>query len=328
MSDAESLKVSIDRDQSGKRLDAVLAASTALSRNRIQQLLREGYVSRLKPGSGDKVETSDLQASLKVIEGDRFLIQLPESRPLCLDAEDIPLDTLFEDEHLIIINKPAGMVVHPSHGHERGTLVHALLHHCPDLPGINGIERPGIVHRLDKDTSGSIVVAKTEATHVALSDMFATHDLTRQYVAWCRGAPRWKNQRIELPIARHPQHRQKMAVHPQGKEAITDAEVECFFGPFSQIRLTLHTGRTHQIRVHLAHERLPILGDPVYARSYHPGHDIPEPSRSVIAGLQRQALHAELLAFTHPLTGKDLHIMAPLPDDLQQLARALQQNYA
>ncbi len=305
----------------------MLASSTKLSRSRIQLLLREGHVSRLNAGMIEGSKACRLQASDKVFEGDQFLITLPESKPLSLEAEDIPLHILFEDEHLIIINKPAGMVVHPSHGHERGTLVHALLHHCPNLPGINGIERPGIVHRLDKDTSGSIVVAKTEATHIGLSEMFAGHNLTRQYMAWCRGAPRWKNQRIELPISRHPQHRQKMAVHPMGKEAITDAEVEHFFGPFSQLRLTLHTGRTHQIRVHLSHERLPILGDPVYARNYHPGKDIPEPSRSVIGGLHRQALHAELLAFVHPVTQQDIHIRAPLPDDLRELAAALQQNY-
>ncbi len=325
MTKSEELNISIGREQSGKRLDTALAGITRLSRSRIQQLLRNGHIEYTQPGG--KPSDEPLQASRKVLEGDRFRITLPPSQPLSLEPEDIPLDILYEDEHLIIINKPAGMVVHPSHGHERGTLVHALLHHCPDLPGINGIERPGIVHRLDKDTSGSLVVAKTETAHIGLSALFASHELTRQYLAWCRGAPRWKNRRIELPIARHPQHRQKMAVHPQGKEAVTDAEVEYFLGPFSQLRLTLHTGRTHQIRVHLAHERLPILGDPVYARNYHPGHDIPEPSRSMIASLRRQALHAELIAFCHPVTGKQVHITAPLPDDLQALSEALHRNY-
>jgi len=325
VSEPESQLISIDRENSGKRLDAALTAATSLSRTRIQQLLEEGHINRML--SGDKPDAAQPQASTKVREGDRFSIFIPESKPLSLDAEDIPLDILYEDEHLIIINKESGMVVHPSHGHQQGTLVHALLHHCPDLPGINGIERPGIVHRLDKDTSGSLVVAKTEAAHIRLSEMFAEHDLTRQYVAWCRGAPRWKYQRIELPIGRHPQHRQKMAVNVRGKEAITEAEVERFLGPFSQLRLTLHTGRTHQIRVHLAHERLPILGDPVYGRSYQPGLDIPEPSRSAITSLRGQALHAELLAFSHPITGAELHIIAPLPDELVQLSQALKENY-
>jgi len=324
-SGSEAQVICIERAYSGKRLDAALAAATSLSRSRIQQLLAEAHIIRILPGT--PTDAGQLQASTKVREGDQFSIFIPETKPLSLSAEDIPLDILYEDEHLIIINKAAGMVVHPSHGHQQGTMVHALLHHCPDLPGINGIERPGIVHRLDKDTSGSLVVAKTEAAHIRLSEMFAEHDLTRQYVAWCRGAPRWKYQRIELPIGRHPQHRQKMAVNVRGKEAITEAEVERFLGPFSQLRLTLHTGRTHQIRVHLAHERLPILGDPVYGRSYRPGLDIPEPSRAAITSLSGQALHAELLAFSHPITGADLRIIAPLPDELVQLSNALRENY-
>jgi len=332
LSEVEKLIVSIGWEQSGKRLDAVLTASTPFSRSRIQQLLRQGHIVRAagmtsKTAPVPPFDAEHLQASMKVLEGDCFSITIPETQALSLDSENIPLDILFEDEHLIIVNKPAGMVVHPSHGHGHGTLVHALLHHCPNLPGINGIERPGIVHRLDKDTSGSLVVAKTEAAHIRLSEMFADHDLTRQYVAWCRGAPRWKHRRIELPLGRHPQHRQKMAVHHNGKEAITDVEVELFLGPFSQLRLTLHTGRTHQIRVHLSHERLPILGDQVYARNYHPGLDIPEPSRTAIESLQRQALHAELLAFSHPITGDAIRVTAPLPDDLIRLSDALRQNF-
>lgn len=319
----EVLRLCIEAGDSGRRLDAALARASGISRSRIQQLLHQGMIEREPPAADAR-----LGASTKVYEGDRFTIRLPATRPLALEPEAIALDILYEDEHLLIINKPAGMVVHPSHGHERGTLVHALLHHCPDLPGINGVERPGIVHRLDKDTSGSIVVAKTEAAHHGLSEMFASHDLTRQYLAWCRGAPRWKHRRIELAIARHPQHRQKMAVHPEGRHAVTDAEVEAFLGPFSRLRLTLHTGRTHQIRVHLAHERLPILGDAVYARSYHPGHDIPEPSRSAIRDLNRQALHAEVLAFVHPITGDPVEVIAPLPEDLRRLNAALVENYA
>lgn len=316
----EPLIITVSRDQDGKRVDALLAAVSELSRNHIQQLLKDGCIV---DASGSAIT----QPSRRVVEGDCFTIKLPPVQPLELSAEDIPLDILFEDEHLLVINKPAGMVVHPSHGHDHGTLVHALLHHCCDLPGINGKERPGIVHRLDKDTSGSLLVAKTEITHRRLTEMFATHDLDRQYVAWCRGTTNWRVKRIELPLARHPQQRQKMAVVPGGREAITDATVEHIYGPFSQMRLQLHTGRTHQIRVHLTHEKLPILGDPVYGRSFNPGSNIPEPTRSLIRALTRQALHAELLAFTHPVTGESLHITAPLPEDLRKLDKAMHQNY-
>lgn len=322
-SPASQLIIAIDEEQDGKRLDTVLASASGLSRNHIQQLLKQDCI-RIE---GQSNRTANVQASARVSAGEKYRIELPATEPLQLESEDIPLDILFEDEHLLVINKPAGMVVHPSHGHDHGTLVHALLHHCNDLPGINGIERPGIVHRLDKDTSGSLVIAKSEIAHRSLTEMFAGHDLVRQYVAWCRGSPRWSHQRIEQPIGRHPQHRQRMAVRAGGKQAITDAQVEHFFGPFSQLRLTLHTGRTHQIRVHLAHERLPILGDPVYARNYHPGNEIPEPTHSAIEALERQALHAELLAFTHPVSGEQLSFTAPLPADLLRLSKALRQNY-
>jgi len=269
-----------------------------------------------------------LKPSLKVLSGESYSINMPEIRALELIAEDIPLDILFEDEHLIIINKPAGMVVHPSHGHDHGTLVHALLYHCSSLPGINGVERPGIVHRLDKETSGSLVVAKTEQAHRQLVELFSTHDVNRQYLAWSRGVPNWRQKRIELPIGRNPHHRQKMAVIATGREAITDATIEQSYQRlFSRIRLTLHTGRTHQIRVHLTHEQLPILGDTTYGRHFNPGNQIPEPVRNAIKALKRQALHAEVLGFTHPITGEAVLCEAPLPNDLKSLSIALDQAY-
>ncbi len=323
--DTNQLVITIDEHQSGKRLDSALTEASGLSRSHIQKLLRDSFVKKLlKTGVQ---QTAITQASTHVHEDEQYLINIPPSEPLRLEPENITLDILFEDDDLIVLNKPAGMVVHPSHGHDRGTLVHGLLHHCPNLPGINGVERPGIVHRLDKDTSGSIVIAKSELAHRGLSELFASHELDRQYIAWCRGAPHWSEQRIEQPIGRHPQHRQRMAVRMNGKEAITDASVEYFYGPFSQLRLTLHTGRTHQIRVHLSHERLPILGDPVYARNYHPGNNIPQPTRDAIIALNRQALHAELLAFKHPVSGEHLSFKAPLPADLIQLSDALKKNY-
>lgn len=317
---AEPLSFTIDETRDGQRLDAALTGLSGLSRNHIQQLLKSGHVQNR---AGKTVQ----QASLRVREHDTYLLHIPAIEPLQLEAEDIPLDILFEDEYLIVLNKPAGMVVHPAHGHDHGTLVHALLHHCESLPGINGMQRPGIVHRLDKGTSGSLVVAKSENAHRGLTDMFARHDLNRQYIAWCRGNPRWHHKHIELSIGRHPQHRQKMAVSENGRHAITDAEVEQPLGPFCRLRLRLHTGRTHQIRVHLSHEKLPILGDPIYARSYNPAMDIPEPTRTAIRTLDRQALHAQLLEFRHPITGQPLSFKAPLPDDLQRLTDALTENY-
>ncbi|MDQ6992343.1 MAG: RluA family pseudouridine synthase [Mariprofundus sp.] len=320
LTEEQTLTITISSDASGKRLDAVLAAGSDFSRSRIQLLIRQGLVQ-------NSAGTIITQLSTKVWEGEHYQLCLPPLQTLNLEPEAMPLDILFEDEHLIILNKSAGIVVHPSHGHDHGTLVHALLHHCQSLPGINGIERPGIVHRLDKDTSGSLVVAKTEEAHRALSEMFACHDLNRQYVAWCRGVPNWREKRIELPIGRHPRQRQKMAVNEGGKASITDAAVEHVYGPFSQMRLTLHTGRTHQIRVHLAHEKLPVLGDPLYARSYHPGSEIIEPARQAITALSRQALHAELLEFSHPISGEYLSFRAPLPPELETLSRALNRSY-
>ena len=316
----------IDEAHGGQRLDHALAALTGMSRNHIQQLIRNRAVHGPGNGAGSDVT---VRASCRVAAGQVFVLKLTPPKPLDLTPEPIVLDILFEDVHLLVVNKPAGMVVHPSHGHASGTLVHALLHHCPDLPGINGVERPGIVHRLDKDTSGNLLVAKTEEAHRLLVTMLSRHDLERQYLAWCRGAPPWNERRIEAPVGRHPQHRQKMAIRTDGKTAVTEARVERRYNrDFCRIRLTLHTGRTHQIRVHLSHLKLPILGDSVYARSYHPSRNIPEPARSAIEQLQRQALHAEVLGFTHPITGMRIHCKAPLPEDLQTLSETLEKSYA
>jgi len=325
---ARCIRISIDDALSGQRLDHALASACELSRSRVQQLISEGAVFRLTPGGENKAEAVG-KHSVRVSLRQTYEIHVPENSPLSLQAEDIALDILFEDEHLIVVNKPPGMVVHPSHGHDSGTLVHALLHHCPNLPGINGVERPGIVHRIDKDTSGSLVVAKTELAHQKLVEMFARHDIRREYLAWCRGSPLWNEQQIELPIARHPQHRQKMSVQPHGKQAITHARVEARYRrDFSRLRLSLHTGRTHQIRVHLSHHQMPILGDALYARSYKPGSNIPPAARQAILALKRQALHAEILGMHHPISGKPMLFTAPLPDDLAELSQALDSAYA
>lgn len=219
------------------------------------------------------------------------------------------------------------MVVHPSHGHDTGTLVHALIHHCPNLPVINGVHRPGIVHRLDKGTSGSLVVAKSMVAHQALLDMFQNHRIERQYIAWVRGSPSWNRKRVNLPIGRHPHLRRKMDVRNGGKAACTDIHVDRRYGEFTRLRLNLHTGRTHQIRVHLTHLRFPILGDPTYSRAYRPGKNINARVANAILALDHQALHAEVLGFTHPITGKPILCRAPLPADLQRLSESLEDTY-
>jgi len=325
----ECITITIDDALNGQRLDHALASACDLSRSRIQQLITDGAVAR-KPLSDAGISEPETvrKHAIRVAIPQTYEIHVPENTTLPLQAEDIPLNILFEDEHLIVINKPPGMVVHPSHGHDSGTLVHALLHHCPNLPGINGVERPGIVHRIDKDTSGSLVVAKSEQAHQRLVEMFARHDIRREYVAWCRGAPIWQDQRIDLPIARHPQQRQKMSVQTHGKSAITEARVEVRYRhDFSRLRLRLYTGRTHQIRVHLSHQQLPILGDTVYARSYNPGKKIPAVARQAVLELKRQALHAEVLGMEHPVSGQAMLFKAPLPEDLARLSDALDKAY-
>jgi len=314
----DMLQWEISELQHGKRLDQVLTEVSGLTRVRVQSLIGDAHVWK-DGGQGVK-----LKRSARVLLGEVYHLSIPKPQAMELVPENIALDILFEDEHLIVVNKPAGMVVHPSHGHDTGTLVHALLHHCDSLPGINGVERPGIVHRLDKDTSGSLVVAKTEATHQCLSHMFASHDLQREYVAWCRGYPHWLEKKIELPIGRHPHNRQKMAVNPKGKLAITDATLEKRYDDnFCRIRLRLHTGRTHQIRVHLSHENVPVLADSLYGRKFNPSKHIPEPAFSALKSLTRQALHAEILGFTHPITHEHVLCHAPFPEELKRLDEAL-----
>jgi len=314
------LIVTIDEEHAGKRLDQALTALTGLSRNHVQKLIQDRAVHTAgKPLS---------RGSIKTETGQKFVVHVPEPVSLDIIPENIPLEILFEDEYLLVINKPAGMVVHPAHGHDSGTLVNALLFHCSNLPGINGVERPGIVHRLDKDTSGSLVVAKTEEAHRGLTHLFSMHDLNRQYIAWCRGVPAWRTHSMNEPIGRHPLHRKKMGVRNDGKPAITEAMVERRYGRhFCRIRLTLHTGRTHQIRVHLSHAGLPVLGDATYGRSYHPPRGVPESACAAIEQLHRQALHAAMLQFVHPVTKKQITCVAPLPGDLRLLSASFEQSY-
>ena len=302
----------------GGRLDKVLADLVAeLSRGRIQALMAAGLVKR----AGKPLTDASAKAQAGLYE-----ISIPPPVAAEPQPENIPLTVLYEDQHLIVIDKPAGMAAHPGPGTESGTLVNALLHHCgSSLPGIGGVLRPGIVHRLDKDTSGVMVAAKSDAAHAGLSALFATHDIERAYIAFTRGAPAPLKGTIQTQIGRSSHDRKKMAVLKSGgREAITHYAVEQAFGGAkpvaARVRCVLETGRTHQIRVHLASKGSPCLGDPVYG-SGAPVNAV----RAIIeeAGLARQALHAAVLGFVHPVTGERLRFETPLPPDMAALEAGL-----
>ncbi len=285
----------------GGRLDAFLAERLPeLSRTRIQTLIREQYIQL----NGQPAKPRD-----PVKLGDLITLALPEAVPLDAAAQDIPLDILYEDDDLLVLNKAPGMVVHPAPGNPDGTLVNALLHHCEGkLSGIGGVERPGIVHRLDKDTSGCLVVAKSDPAHQSLVGQFAGRSLEKIYLAVSQGIPRPEKDTVFTHIGRHPVNRQKMAVvnPPGGKAAITDYEVLAV-DPATLTALVLchlHTGRTHQIRVHLHHRGAPLVGDPIYGK--------PSPT-SALTG--RLMLHAWRLSFDHPRSGQRLHLAAPIPPE-------------
>ena len=311
----------------GARLDKTLSELfPTLSRARVQALLADGAVTR----DGQPVSS----ASAKALPG-LYAVAMPAVISAIPQPENIPLAVLFEDAHLIVVDKPAGMAVHPAPGSETGTLVNALLHHCAtSLSGIGGVARPGIVHRLDKHTSGVMVAAKSDAAHAGLSALFATHDIERTYIALVRGAPQPEKGRIVSNLGRSTGDRKKMAVlRVGGREAITDYVVEAMFGASprkgsrpaapplaARVACTLHTGRTHQIRVHMASKGSPLLGDPVYGTG-SPAN----PVRAAIeaAGLTRQALHATILGFIHPVTGEALRFETAPPEDMRLLEQGL-----
>jgi 23S rRNA pseudouridine1911/1915/1917 synthase len=315
----EIREVRLADDVSG-RLDRALAdAAPELSRARIQALMAGGAVSRADEPLTD--------ASAKAAPG-LYLIEIPPPAPADPQPESIPLDVLFEDAHLIVVDKPAGMAAHPAPGSETGTLVNALLAHCgASLSGIGGVARPGIVHRLDKDTSGVMVAAKTDAAHRGLAALFERHDIERVYLALTRGAPKQAAGTVATRLGRSPHDRKKMAVlRSGGREAVTHYQVPNRYGPVAKplagrIACRLETGRTHQIRVHLAHLGAPCLGDPLYGAG--------APAAAVKAamaeaGLTRQALHAAVLGFVHPITGEALRFERGFPDDLARLQAALE----
>lgn len=306
------LQVKQDSDSeantSGERLDRYLSQELPnLSRSRIQQLIEQNNVQL-----NDNVCTSKKTA---VKTGDRISVKIPDAEPLELQPENIPLDILYEDDSLLIINKSAGLVVHPAPGHQDGTLVNAILAHCPNLPGIGGVQRPGIVHRLDKDTTGAIAIAKTEHAHQHLQAQLKAKTARREYLGIIYGVPKTESGSIDLPIGRHPVDRKKMAVVPVeqgGRTAVTHWKVKERFGNYTLMHFQLETGRTHQIRVHSTHIGHPIVGDPIYSSG-----------RSVGVNLPGQALHAWRLRLEHPVSGEWIEVTAPPPQEFTTLLEVL-----
>ena len=291
-------------EQDGQRLDVYLAeAVEGLSRSAAQKLIASGALTL----DGQSVRKMD-----KTVAGREYALEIPEAKPVAIEAQDIALDVVWEDADCLVINKPKGLVVHPAAGHWDGTLVNALLHHCgAELSGINGEIRPGIVHRIDKDTSGLLIVAKNDFGHQALAAQLQDHTLSRVYECIVVGGMKADSGTIDAPIGRHPRDRKRMAVVPGGREAVTDFEVVARYRGYTHLRLRLHTGRTHQIRVHLAWKGHPILGDPVYGRK------TPE------LGQDTQCLHAKELTFLHPRTGESITVTCPLPEYFQDVLSRL-----
>jgi 23S rRNA pseudouridine1911/1915/1917 synthase len=302
-------------DAAAWRLDRALAAAVpTLSRERLKALISAGSV--LGP-EGAPVR----DPAMKAVPGGTYEISVPEARPAHNEAQDIALEIVFEDAHLLVVDKPAGMVVHPAAGNFDGTLVNALLHHCAGrLSGIGGVARPGIVHRIDKDTSGLLVVAKTDVAHEGLAAQFARHSIDRRYLAIVSGLPVPPAGTIDAPLARSSANRKKMAVvkEARGKRAVTRYRIVEPLADAALVECRLETGRTHQVRVHMASIGHPLLGDPVYGRP-KPAH------RELLKRLNfhRQALHAAALGFVHPVSKQNLSFESALPSDIQELSRAL-----
>ena len=295
-------------DDEGERLDKLVSRLLPeQSRSYLQKLIKEGRIL---------LNDAPVKASARVKEGDAFFISLPEEVPLDVAAEPLPLSILYEDASVLVVDKPKGMVVHPAPGHTHGTLVNGVLYHCHgQLSGINGVLRPGIVHRIDRDTTGSVIICKTDRAHRSIAAQLKEHTVTRRYYAICYGVLREDDMTIDRPIGRDPKERKRMAVVPEGsgKRAVTHVHVLERFDGFTYIECRLETGRTHQIRVHLASVGHPLLGDEVYA----PGR------RSPFTGLQGQCLHAGILGFTHPETGAYIETRAPLPPYFEALLEKL-----
>ena len=293
----------ITENEAGQRADVALAAMLELTRSNMQKLLDEGRAVK-----GTKVIKSNYKLKLD----DEIIVTLPEPQPLDVQPENIPLDIIYEDEDVVVVNKARGMVVHPAAGNYSGTLVNALLYHCKNLSGINGVIRPGIVHRLDKDTSGIMVCAKNDAAHVSLSEQIQSKTAQRTYLAVVRGNIKTDSGVIETQIARDKDDRKKMAVVKEGgRNAVTEYEVVERFGKYTIVKCKLKTGRTHQIRVHMEYLGYPLVGDPKYSPMKTP------------FSINGQALHSLTLAFDHPRTGERMEFEAKLPEDLHKVVTRL-----
>lgn len=290
----------VNDEDAGKRLDVYLAEQVEeLTRSYIQKLIAESMAT---------VNSQPARANCRLKPGDLVSLYVPPLEPLQVVAEPVPLDIYYEDADVVVVNKPRGMVVHPAEGNYAGTLVNALLYHCRDLSGINGVLRPGIVHRIDKDTSGLIVAAKNDAAHASLAQQFKDRQVNRRYLALVHGRVREKAGEVDAPIGRDPKDRQKMAVvQRNSKQAITTYRVLGRYHGYTYLDLKLKTGRTHQIRVHMSFIGHPVVGDPKYG-----------PARAHF-NLDGQFLHAELLGFNHPINGQYLEFKAPLPEVLQRI---------
>lgn len=295
--------VTAEAEEAGTRADVFLAAKLGVSRSNMQKLLEDGRVKR-----SEKI----IKANYKVRAGEMFVVDIPEPEPIEAVPENIPLDIIYEDDDVVVLNKARGMVVHPAPGNYTGTLVNALLYHCSNLSGINSAIRPGIVHRLDKDTSGIMIVAKNDAAHISLSQQIQSKTAVRTYLAVVRGNIKTDSGTIETQIARDKTDRKKMAVVKEGgRDAITDYEVLERFGKYTLVRCKLRTGRTHQIRVHMEYLGYPLVGDPKYSPMKTP------------FGIKGQALHSHTLEFTHPRTGERMKFEAPLPEDMHKIITRL-----
>lgn len=296
-------RIIITENEAGMRADVALAQLLEITRSNMQKLLEEGRAVR-----GQKV----IKSNYRVKAGEEILVNLPEPQPLDVQPEDIPLDIIYEDDDVVVVNKARGMVVHPAAGNYNGTLVNALLYHCKNLSGINGVIRPGIVHRLDKDTSGIMICAKNDSAHLSLSEQIQSKTAQRTYLAVVRGNVKDDSGIIETQIARDKNDRKKMAVVTEvGRQAITEYEVAERFGKYTVVKCRLKTGRTHQIRVHMEYLGYPLVGDPKYS-----------PMKTPFA-INGQALHSLTLSFTHPRTGERLTFEAPLPEDMKKILTRL-----
>lgn len=300
---SETVKLTPSAEDLGVRIDKYVSDNIALTRSAVQGLISRGAVT---------ADGKAVSKNYKLRGGEMITVEIPEPEPMDAVPENIPLNIVYEDDDLLVVNKPKGMVVHPAHGNYTGTLVNALLYHCGEsLSGINGVIRPGIVHRIDKNTSGLLIVAKNDASHLKLAEQIKAHSFTREYEAVVTGALKNTSGTVDAPIGRHKTDRKKMCVTPENsRNAITHYEVLKQYGGYAHVRLRLETGRTHQIRVHMAYIGHPVLGDDVYGKPYK--------------GLEGQCLHARKIGFIHPATGEYMEFSSELPEYFQSVLRKLE----